>query len=71
VWSIRSPEGQKYYHDLIKGQSSGRHPHFGKKNYYPQMHAIECRINVSDPVNEPAITRQISTLHILVATVYA
>lgn len=35
------------------------------KNYYPQMHAIECRINAEDPINgfRPA-PGKITTLHI-------
>jgi len=35
------------------------------KNYYPQMHAIECRINAEDPFNDfrPSPGR-ITTLHV-------
>jgi acetyl-CoA carboxylase biotin carboxylase subunit len=53
-------------YDLIKEQIKIA---FGEpvsgKNYYPQMHAIECRINAEDPLNDfrPSPGR-ITTLHV-------
>src|SRR3954470_10378370 len=53
-------------YDLIKEQikiAAGEH--ISGKNYFPQMHAIECRINAEDPYNNfrPAPGR-ITTLHV-------
>jgi acetyl-CoA carboxylase, biotin carboxylase subunit len=53
-------------YDLIKEQikiAAGNH--ISGKNYFPQMHAIECRINAEDPYNNfrPAPGR-ITTLHV-------
>lgn len=39
-------------HDLIKEQIKiAMGEHLSGKNYYPQIHAIECRINAEDPFN--------------------
>jgi acetyl-CoA carboxylase biotin carboxylase subunit len=53
-------------YDLVKEQiklAAGEH--ISGKNYFPQMHAIECRINAEDPYNNfrPAPGR-ITTLHV-------
>jgi acetyl-CoA carboxylase, biotin carboxylase subunit len=53
-------------YDLIKEQikiAAGEH--ISGKNYFPQMHAIECRINAEDPYNNfrPA-PGKITTLHV-------
>jgi len=53
-------------YDLIKEQikiAAGQH--ISGKNYFPQMHAIECRINAEDPYNDfrPCPGR-ITTLHV-------
>jgi acetyl-CoA carboxylase biotin carboxylase subunit len=40
-------------YDLIKEQIKIAAGHkISGKNYYPQMHAIECRINAEDPYND-------------------
>jgi acetyl-CoA carboxylase biotin carboxylase subunit len=53
-------------YDLIKEQIKiAAGDHISGKNYFPQMHAIECRINAEDPYNNfrPAPGR-ITTLHV-------
>ncbi|HRN71692.1 MAG TPA: acetyl-CoA carboxylase biotin carboxylase subunit [Ginsengibacter sp.] len=53
------------FHDLIKEQIKiAAGDHISGKNYYPNMHAIECRINAEDPFNDfrPSPGR-IITLH--------
>ncbi|MEO6868091.1 MAG: acetyl-CoA carboxylase biotin carboxylase subunit [Ginsengibacter sp.] len=52
-------------HDLIKEQIKiAAGDKISGRNYYPEMHAIECRINAEDPYNDfrPSPGR-ISTLH--------
>jgi acetyl-CoA carboxylase biotin carboxylase subunit len=40
-------------HDLVKEQiKTAAGEHISGKNYYPRMHAIECRINAEDPFND-------------------
>jgi acetyl-CoA carboxylase biotin carboxylase subunit len=53
-------------YDLIKEQIKiAAGDHISGKNYFPNMHAIECRINAEDPYNNfrPAPGR-ITTLHV-------
>ncbi len=53
-------------YDLVKEQIKlAAGDHISGKNYFPQMHAIECRINAEDPYNNfrPAPGR-ITTLHV-------
>jgi acetyl-CoA carboxylase, biotin carboxylase subunit len=53
-------------YDLIKEQIKiAAGDHISGKNYFPSMHAIECRINAEDPYNNfrPAPGR-ITTLHV-------
>ncbi len=53
-------------YDLVKEQIKlAAGDHISGKNYFPQMHAIECRINAEDPYNNfrPSPGR-ITTLHV-------